>query len=110
MTYFCYAIVLGDRKSVKELAQLYEKQYEIKPDVQRLGSLDDLYAKMQATFKSQPKNHFAWMGMFYQYYLQNGSTWLGEVDNERYPAIQPFNVEKFLKDHTKETLGKSAFF
>lgn len=110
ITYYRDATVVGDRKSVKELAQLYERQYEIKPDVQRLGSLDDLYVKVQATFKSQPKNHFAWMGMFYQYYLQNGSTWLGTVDNERYPTVQPLTVEKFLKVHTKETLGKSAFF
>lgn len=110
MTYLCDAIVLGDRKSVKELAQLYEKQYEIKPTVQGLGSLDDLFTKMQAAFKSEPKNPFAWMGMFYQYYMQNGSTSLGTVDNERYPAVQPLTVEKFLKVHTKETLGKSAFF
>lgn len=102
--------VLGDRKSVKELAQLYEKRYEIKPEVQQLGSLDDLYGKMQAAFKNQPGNPFAWMGMFYQYYMQNGSTWLGTVDNKRYPVVQPVTVEEFLKGHTKERLGKSAFF
>jgi len=82
----------------------------VKPEIQQIGSLDDLHSKMQVAFKSQPENIFAWMGMFYQYYMQNGSTLLGELDNERYPAVKPVTVEEFLKLHTKESLGKSAFF
>jgi hypothetical protein len=82
----------------------------VKPDIQHMGSLDDLYEKMQVAFKNSPGNPFAWMGMFYQYYIQNGSTSLGKLDNERYTSVKPVTVEEFLKAHTKESLGKSSLF
>ena len=102
--------VLGDRKSVKELAKQYNERYGVQPEMQQLGSLDDLYSKMQAAFKGQPENPYTWMGMFYQYYMQNGSTWVGTLDNERYPSVKPVTVEEFLKGHTKESLGRSTLF
>ena len=106
----CDILVLGDRKSVKELAQLYEKRYGVKPEIQQMGSLDELYEKMQIAFKNAPQNPFIWMGMFYQFYMQNGSTQLGELDNTRYLVVKPVNVEEFLKGHARESLGKSTFF
>jgi hypothetical protein len=107
---FCDIVVLGDRKSVKELAQLYEKRYGMRPEIRQVGSLDELYEKMQIAFNNSPQNPFAWMGMFYQFYMQNDSTQLGELDNERYPVVKPVDVEEFLKGHARQGLGKSAFF
>ena len=101
--------VLGDRKSVKELAGIYEKIYGVKPQIQQKGSLGDLYSRMQSTYKDQSENEFAWIGMFYQYYMQNGTTWLRKLDNERYPTVLPLTAEGFLQEHTKETVAKSFF-
>ena len=102
--------VLGDKKSIKELAQLYQQAYGTEPQVQRLGSLEDLYTKMTAVFKENPANYYAWMGMFYQYYMLNGSTSLDNLDNERYPSVKPITVEDFLKKYGKDTIGQSAQF
>ena len=103
-------VVLGDSKSSKELAEIYEKVYGATAQLRCLGTLDDLYAKMMLAFKAQPHNQYAWMSMFYTYYMANGSTLLGKLDNERYPALKPLSVEAFLKRYTKETVANSAFF
>lgn len=105
-----HRVVLGDSKSTKELAQLYEEVYGVAPVLKCLGTLGDLYEKMIPIFKSQPDNRYAWIGMFYMYYMANGSTRLGKLDNERYPALKPLSVEAFLKRHTKETVANSMFF
>jgi len=101
---------LGDKKSVKELAQLYHQAYGVEPQVQHLGSLEDLYAKMTAAFKENPANYYAWMGMFYQYYMLKGTTSLDSLDNERYPSVKPITVEDFLKKYGKDTVGQSSKF
>jgi hypothetical protein len=102
--------VLGDRKSVKEMAHLYQKVYGVEPQIQRMGSLEDLREKMTSIFKENPRNIYAWMGMYYQYYMANGSTSLGKLDNERYPGVVPKGLETFLKGYTKETVANSARF
>jgi len=51
--------VLDDRNSVKEIAQLYQSVYGVEPQVQRMGSLEDLYNKMTSDFKENPTNPFA---------------------------------------------------
>ncbi|KAH8657221.1 hypothetical protein BGZ60DRAFT_532068 [Tricladium varicosporioides] len=102
--------VLGDRKSVKEMAQVYQKVYGIEPRVERLGSLEELFTKMTTVFNKSPQNIFAWMGMYYHYWILSGKTKLGELDNDRYTTIKPINMEEFLKRYTKDTVGMSAQF
>ncbi|KAH9203992.1 hypothetical protein DL95DRAFT_131625 [Leptodontidium sp. 2 PMI_412] len=101
---------LGDRKSVKEMAELYQKVYGVEPNVQRMGSLEDLHGKMTAVFKEQAANPYAWMGMYYQYWMSNGQTALERLDNERYPVVKPKDLETFLKGYTKDTVGISNQF
>lgn len=103
-------IVLGDRKSVKEIAQAYQKIYGVEPQVQRMGSLEDLYSKMTSAFKENPTNPFGWMGMYYQYWMGNGSTSLEKLDNKRYPGVVPKGLESFLKGYTKDSVANSAWF
>jgi hypothetical protein len=92
------------------MASLYEKEYKINVQIQRMGSLEELYNKMIPIFKEQGKNPYAWMGMFYQYYMQNGSTTLGTLENGKYPSFTAISVEKFLKEHPKESIAKLLFF
>jgi hypothetical protein len=98
--------VLGDSKSIKEMAKIYQKVYGVEPQLQHMGSLEDLYTSMTAVFQENRGNKYAWMGMFYQYYMLNGSTSLGELSNDRYPQIVPTTIEAYLKMHSKETVGK----
>ena len=58
-------LVLGDRKSVKQIAGIYEKVYGEQLRMERLGSLDDLKSAMTATRQEFPQNRFKWIGMFY---------------------------------------------
>ena len=92
------------------MAYLYQETYGVEAQIQRMGSLEDLYRTMKSVYKEQPGNIFAWMGMFYQYYMTNGSTSLGKLDNDRYPEVAPISVETFLKAHTKENIAKSGQF
>ena len=57
--------VLGDRKSVKQVATAYERVYGEKLKLERLGSTDDLKSKMTATFQEVPEEPYRWMPMYY---------------------------------------------
>jgi len=101
---------LGDRNSIKDLATAYQEAYGVAPQLQQMGSLQELHDTMTQIFKEQSGNPFAWMGNYYQYYMANGSTNLDNLDNDRYPSVKPTSVETFLKEYTKDSVGKSAFF
>lgn len=92
------------------MAKAYHEAYGVEPTVERQGSLEELFTKMSAVFAASPQNPFAWMGMYYQYWMANGRTSLGELDNERWPSVKPINVEEFLKKYAKDTVGMSARF
>ena len=57
--------VFGDRKSPKQIAEVYERVYGEKLELERLGSLDDLKSKMTATFQEVPEEPYQWMPMYY---------------------------------------------
>ncbi|KAE8153930.1 nmrA-like family protein [Aspergillus avenaceus] len=82
------------------------KDRNAKPQLQCLGSLDDLYNKMQATFQKDPSNIFTYIAMFYQYYCTNGQTYLKkDLDNSKYPDITPVTFKGFLQAHKMEDLA-----
>ncbi|PVH75921.1 NAD(P)-binding protein [Cadophora sp. DSE1049] len=88
--------ILGDSKSPKEMADVYRKVYGAEPKVNRLGSWDDLHAKMTAVFKENPSNIYAWIGLYYQYVMGKEKTQLRKVENHRYPSVKPTTLEDFL--------------
>ncbi|KAL4732824.1 hypothetical protein BDV11DRAFT_176309 [Aspergillus similis] len=45
---------LGDRRTIRQIADDFAQVYGKAPQLERLGSLDDLYSKMQATFNKDP--------------------------------------------------------
>ena len=55
--------VLGGAASVKDLAKIYEEVHGIKPKLESLGSLDDLYRKMTALRSQYPTNPYKYMFM-----------------------------------------------
>ncbi|KAK1138718.1 hypothetical protein N8T08_002067 [Aspergillus melleus] len=74
--------------------------------LERLASLDDLYNKMQATFKKDPSNIFAYIAMFYQIYCTNGQTYLKkDLDNSKHPKVIPIIFKGFLQTHKMEDLA-----
>lgn len=102
--------VVGDKKSIKEIAAVFKERYGGEPTLEKKGSLDDLYNTMIPVFKKDPQNIYSWMGMFYQYYMLNGSTLARSHDNDRYPSFKAQNIEMFLKNHSQKEIEKSSFF
>lgn len=56
-------LVTGDVISIHQMAQTYEKVYGIKPELQRLGSLEDLHSTMTREREKYGDN-------FYKYVFQ----------------------------------------
>ncbi|PWY95939.1 nmrA-like family protein [Aspergillus sclerotioniger CBS 115572] len=54
---------LGDRKSIRQIADEFAAVYGKKPRLERLGSLQDLYDTMQATCQKDPSNIFAYLAL-----------------------------------------------
>ncbi|KAK5044486.1 hypothetical protein LTR84_010767 [Exophiala bonariae] len=89
----------GDKKSTREIAQLYEKVYGRVPKLVSRGTITELYDFMQAEKqKYVGQNKWLYMTWFYQYYILNGQTLLKEpIHNKRYPNVQPHSMESFFK-------------
>ncbi len=53
--------VLGDRKSIRQIAEEFAQVYGKQAQLRNLGSLDDLFKSMQTRFQNEPSNVWAWM-------------------------------------------------
>ena len=58
--------VVGDSKSTHEIARIFESVYNIKPSMQTLGSLEDLYKHMHETRAKDPSAVMSYMPMLVQ--------------------------------------------
>ncbi|KAI9924290.1 hypothetical protein MW887_007240 [Aspergillus wentii] len=97
---------LGDRRSIRQIADDFEEVYGRKPQLERLGSKNDLYNTMQDIFKKDPGNIYAYLAMFYQYYCINGQTYLkADLDNVKYPHVKPVSFKQFMLEHGMEELA-----
>jgi hypothetical protein len=61
MLTFWWETVLGDRKSLKDIAASFEKVYGIKPKVESRGTLQELHDKMHAIRAQDPQDYFKYM-------------------------------------------------
>ncbi len=105
------AIVLGDRKSAKEIASAIENAYDVRVELKRLGSLEDLHAEMRAKMTEDPQNIFSWMGLNYMYHGLNGSTTLpGKLEMDNYPALKVTKLEAFLQEYELSSLATAYMF
>ncbi|CAO3682628.1 unnamed protein product [Umbelopsis ramanniana] len=101
--------MLGGRTTIRELSESFQEIYGIKPNLKRLGSLDDLFKHMNEVRAQQPENFLEYIPLFLLYYWTNGQTNVGpETDNFKYPNILPVSWEDFMKSRTLEQL-KNAY-
>ncbi|KAK0712216.1 hypothetical protein B0T21DRAFT_297463 [Apiosordaria backusii] len=99
---------LGDRKTLNEIVELFEKVYGFRPALERQGSLEELKGLMHKTRAENPADVFTYMRMFYQYYWLNGQTFVGpETDNAKYPEVKAETWEDFLRKRTPEELSQA---
>ncbi|VUC26619.1 unnamed protein product [Clonostachys rosea] len=101
---------LGDRKTIKEIASTFKKVYGVKPNLERLGSLEDLKTKMHALREKNSADIYSYMPLFFTYYWLNGQTFVSpETDNEQYKDVKPETWEDFLSKRTLEQLPHAYF-
>ncbi|KNG90451.1 NmrA-like family protein [Aspergillus nomiae NRRL 13137] len=101
---------LGGRATIREIAQSYEMVYGVKANLERLGSLDDLYKFMHEKQAQNPADIYGYMSLFFYYYWINGQTFVGpELDNDRYPQVKPVSWEDYMKQWPLEQLSSSYF-
>ncbi|KAF2013025.1 NmrA-like family protein [Aaosphaeria arxii CBS 175.79] len=98
---------LGDRKTLRQLADEFEEVYGTKPELECLGTLDDLKKIMQEAYQKDPSDTFAWVPQFFQYYFANGQTYLKDkLDNSRYPEIKPVTFRQLMQTRAPAELSR----
>ncbi|KAH7356202.1 hypothetical protein BKA66DRAFT_473741 [Pyrenochaeta sp. MPI-SDFR-AT-0127] len=98
---------LGDRKNIQQIADEFAEVYGKKPQLECLGSKEDLFNTMRKAFEKDPSNIYAYLAMFYQYYCTNGQTYLKkDLDNKRYPQVKPTTFKDFMASNKIEDLAK----
>ncbi|KAF1998823.1 nmrA-like family protein [Amniculicola lignicola CBS 123094] len=101
---------IGDKKTTKEIAAIFESVYGKKPQLQSLGTLDELKSKMYQMAKEDPSAFMNYIPLFYQYYCTNGQTYLEDSNgNTRYPDIKAVTFEDYLRTHKMEELSTAAW-
>ncbi|KAH8596195.1 nmrA-like family protein [Bisporella sp. PMI_857] len=102
--------VVGGRAKFRDIVDSFEKVYNVKPKLECLGSLEDLYTRMHNLRSADPHNFYAYIFLYYQYYALNGETNIGsELDNERYPQVKPVSWEDFMAGVPLEDLANTYF-
>lgn len=90
---FCVA---GDVLDFAGIVHAYESGSGKKLRVERLGSLDDLDARIDQLQKANPTNFLAYLPLMYYRSVLNGEGKLDVLMNDRYPAIQPTTVRDYV--------------
>ena len=88
--------VSGDRVTYTQLAQQIEQVTGHKITLERKGNVEDL-KKLIETTKNTTHNVWAYIGMQYQYALHSGICELKNIQNSKYPNVQPTSIKQWLE-------------
>ncbi|KAE8334258.1 hypothetical protein BDV24DRAFT_170373 [Aspergillus arachidicola] len=99
---------LGDRKSYKDIQEIFGRVYGVRLRLEYIGSISDLYKNVQEAYNRDNQDVMGWAPNCFAYWCTNGQAYLGDnIDNERYPGIQATGLESFLKGHRLKDLDKA---
>jgi nucleoside-diphosphate-sugar epimerase len=88
--------VAGSVVDFAQLVQEYEAGSGRKLKIERLGSLDDLSARISELQKANPRNLLAYLPLMYLRSLLTGEGKLEQLMNDRYPSIRPTPVREYV--------------
>jgi nucleoside-diphosphate-sugar epimerase len=88
--------VAGNVVDFAQLVQQYEAGSGKKLKIERLGSLEDLSAKISDLQKADPQNLLAYLPLMYLRSVLNGEGKLDSLMNDRYPSIRPTTVREYV--------------
>lgn len=89
--------VAGERLTVLEMADRWERVHARPLVRERLGSLDDLVRETQRRLEAEPQNMYAWLPLMYAQGVFGGQALLGPLENARYPEIAPETVAQAMQ-------------
>ncbi|KAH7142938.1 hypothetical protein B0J13DRAFT_585594 [Dactylonectria estremocensis] len=83
--------------------------YNERPQLECLGSLDELHKMMHAKRAEDPQNKAAYIPLFYHYYCTSGQTHLGvDMNTLPYPGLKRVTFDDFLRTHGIGDLAGAA--
>jgi nucleoside-diphosphate-sugar epimerase len=88
--------VAGDVLDFEGIVRAYESGSGKKLRVERLGSLNDLDARIDQLRKAEPTSMRSWLPLMYYRSILNGQGKLDKLMNDRYPSIRPTTVREYV--------------
>jgi nucleoside-diphosphate-sugar epimerase len=88
--------VAGSVVDFAQLVQEYEAGSGKKLKIERLGSLDDLSARISELQKANPQNLLAYLPLMYLRSVLTGEGKLEPLMNDRYPSIRPATIREYV--------------
>jgi nucleoside-diphosphate-sugar epimerase len=88
--------IAGDVLDFEGIVAAYESGSGRKLRVERLGSLEELDARIDQLEKADPANIRAYLPLMYYRSMLNGEGKLGQLMNDRYPSIRPTTVREYV--------------
>ncbi|KAL2849285.1 hypothetical protein BJX68DRAFT_255477 [Aspergillus pseudodeflectus] len=86
----------GDRKSIREMKELFEEVYHIPLRIEQMGTVEELYKQVQAAFKENPSDCI------------QPQVHLGDkLDNYRYSNISPIDLREFYLKHPVQEIHRA---
>ena len=90
--------VAGTVLSMKQLAEAYEAASGQPLKRNQLGSVEDLVGWIENA-KTTADSPYEYLAQQYLYAMVSGKGKLDQIDNERYPDIQPMTVAEYVRTH-----------
>ncbi|MFZ5556143.1 MAG: NmrA family NAD(P)-binding protein [Pseudomonadota bacterium] len=91
--------IAGDILDFHELVRAFEEGSGRRLAVERLGSLEDLDARIAELQRADPANVPAYLPLMYYRAMLNGKAKLGELVNDRYPHIRPTRAVEYFREN-----------
>lgn len=91
--------VAGDILDFHELVGAFEEGSGRRLAVERLGSLEDLDARIAGLQRADPANVYAYLPLMYYRAMLNGKAKLGELLNDRYPDVRPMRAVEYVREN-----------
>lgn len=91
--------VCSSAHSLRQIAQIYERERGVTVTLNTHGSIDELETKaLNARKKGDKRKYHLYTGLFYQLYASNGALNFDKLDNDQF-KIQGTTLEDFLRQH-----------
>ncbi|EEU48313.1 uncharacterized protein NECHADRAFT_75757 [Fusarium vanettenii 77-13-4] len=91
--------VCSGAHSLRQIAEIYERERGVKVTLNIQGSIGELEAKaLDARSKGDKRKYYLYTGLFYQLYASNGALNFRKLDNDRLP-VSGMTIEEFLRQN-----------